>query len=137
MAEFDLPLMRCGCGRIVCFETLIAVAGLTRLAAALAAIQTFVPGLMQLRSSDLAIQRVGDIWCKITAELLHSLILTVDLNVIILGGGLSKIDGMAANLQTALYDTLLSPLKDTEILCAQGSDASGARGAAFMAWQNV
>ena len=132
-----MPLVRCGCGWIVCFETLIAGLGLTRLAAALAFIQASVPEFMQLCSSDLAMQRVWDICCKITAELSHSLILTVDLNVIILGGGLFKIDGMAANLQTALYDTLLPPLKDTEILCAQGSDASGARGAAFMAWQNV
>ena len=60
-------------------------------------------------------QGVWDIWCKITAELLHSLILMVDPDVIILGGGLSKIDGIAADLQTALSDIQLSVLQDAEI----------------------
>lgn len=131
--EFDLPLVRCGCGRMGCVETLIAGPGLARLAAALTGIQASPPELMHLRATNPTIQRVWDIWCKITAELLHSIILTVDPDVIILGGGLSKIDSIAADLQIALHGIQLAALRDTRILCAQGGDASGARGAAFAA----
>ena len=73
---------------------------------------------MRLRSSGPAMQGVWDIWCKITAELLHSLILMVDPDVIILGSGLSKIDGIAADFQTALSDIQLSVLQDAEICYA-------------------
>lgn len=133
MREFNLPLVRCGCGRMGCIETLIAGPGLTRLAAALMGIKMPPRELVALRGTDPAVQRVWNIWCKITAELLHSLILTVDPDVIVLGGGLSQIDGVAADLQTALHDIQLAALNETPILCAQGGDASGARGAAFAA----
>jgi predicted NBD/HSP70 family sugar kinase len=120
-----------------CFETLIAGPGLTRLTAALVSVQAPAPELMRLRSSDPEMQGVWDIWRKINAELLHSLILMVYPDVIILGGGLSKIDGIAADLQTAQSNIQLSVLKNAEILYAQGGDTSGARGAAFVAWRNV
>jgi N-acetylglucosamine kinase len=137
MQEFNLPLVRCGCGRIGCIETLIAGPGLTRLAVALTGVKMTPPELVALRGTDPAVRRVWNIWCKITAELLHSLILTVDPDVIVLGGGLSQIDGVAADLQTALRNIQLAALCETPILCAQGGDASGARGAAFAALLEV
>lgn len=135
--EFDLPLVRCGCGRMGCVETLIAGPGLTRLAAALTGITATPPELVEMRNTNPAVQRVWEIWCQITAELLHSLILTVDPDVIVLGGGLSQVDGVATDLQNALRDIQLAALCDTPILCAQGGDASGARGAAFAALQEA
>ncbi len=135
--EFDLPLIRCGCGRMGCVETLISGPGLTRLATALTGMQLSPPELTKLRTTDPDAQRVWNIWCKITAELLHSLILTIDPDVIILGGGLSKIEGIATDLQAALYDIQLATLSNTQILCAQGGDASGARGAALAAFHEA
>lgn len=135
--EFDLPLLRCGCGRIGCVETLISGPGLSRLAAALTGVQASPQELINMRAIDPSMQHVWGIWCKITSELLRSLILTVDPDVIILGGGLSKIDGVAADLQTTLHNIQLAALRDTRILCAQGGDASGARGAAFAALHEV
>lgn len=134
---FDLPVVRCGCGRMGCVETLIAGPGLVRIAKAKTGRDMTPQQLVQLRGSDSALQDVWHIWCQITAELLHSLILTVDPDVIILGGGLSQIDGVAADLSVALHDIQLAAVSDIPILCAQGGDASGARGAAYAATQEV
>lgn len=134
---FDLPVVRCGCGRMGCVETLIAGPGLVRIAKSKTGRNVTPQELIALRGSDPAMQNVWDIWCQITAELLHSLILTVDPDVIIMGGGLSQIVGVADDLTAALGDIQLAAVSDTPILCAQGGDASGARGAAFAAVQEA
>jgi predicted NBD/HSP70 family sugar kinase len=135
--QFDLPVVRCGCGRTGCAETLIAGPGLSRLAKSLTGRDISPPELVKLRAGDPALQRVWDIWAMLTAELLHSLILSVDPDVIVLGGGLSQVDGVATALQSALRTTQLAALSQTPILCAQGGDASGARGAAFAAFHEA
>jgi len=128
-----LPVVRCGCGRMGCMETLIAGPGLTRLAQALTGRALTPPQVALQRATDPAIARVWQVWCDLVAELLISLVFTADPAAIVLGGGLSQIDGVADDLTAALRAAQLPGFAIPRILIAQGGDASGARGAAYAA----
>ena len=129
----DLPIVPCGCGRLGCVETLISGPGLTRLGQSMTGRKLSPVEIAAGRLSDPDIAKVWDVWCQLVAETLHSIVLTVDPDVIVLGGGLSQIDGVAADLSRSLGAIQLAPWGNVPIHCAQGGDASGARGAAYYA----
>ena len=132
IAAHGLPLYACGCGRMGCIEAYIAGPGLQRLAA-------FMTG-QTLTTQEIAARRAGDmaevwsIWCTLVAELVHSLTLTVDPDVIVLGGGLSAIPDVVADVQAAAAGAQITGFDAAPLVLAQGGDASGARGAAYVAW---
>ena len=129
----NLPVIRCGCGRMGCHETMIAGPGITRLALALTGRALTPPELAALKDTDAGAAQVWQVWCALVAELLITLTMTVDPAAIVLGGGLSQIPGLTADLTTALKAAQLPGFAIPAILLAQGGDASGARGAAFAA----
>jgi N-acetylglucosamine kinase len=134
-AEFGLPVHRCGCGRMGCFETYVAGPGLTRLAQGLTGRALAPPQVAAMRQSDPAVAHVWDVWCAIVAELLLTLTMVVDPAAIVLGGGLSQMPGLTDALTQGLSRAQLPGFVTPRILLAEGGDASGARGAAFAAWQ--
>lgn len=129
LAAQGLPALRCGCGRIGCYETYMAGSGLGRLAE--------VRLGEKIRGEDLAAHPQGEeifaIWAEIAAEALDSLMLTLDPQCVVLGGGLSKSPGLAARLKPALERRMLGGLRAPEIRVARFGDASGGRGAAIHA----
>jgi N-acetylglucosamine kinase len=133
VAAHGLPVVRCGCGRMACYETLIAGPGLTRLARHLTGRDLTPPQIGALRATDPAVAQVWQVWCDLVAELLITLTMTVDPAAIVLGGGLSHIPGLTDDLTTALQSAQLAGFAIPQILIAQGGDASGARGAAHAA----
>lgn len=133
IAQYGLPVVACGCGRMGCIETYISGPGLERIARALTGKDMTPRQIAQARSTDAKI--VWEAWCAFTADLLRNLILTVDPDVIVLGGGLSKIEGMVDDLNIATKDAQIGDFSVPPIVLAQGGDTSGARGAAFAAWQ--
>jgi len=68
------------------------------------------------------------------AALLHAVTLTLDPDVIVLGGGLSAIPDVVKDLTAALEDAQVKGFAAAPLALAQGGDASGARGAAYAAW---
>jgi predicted NBD/HSP70 family sugar kinase len=135
VAAHNLPVVRCGCGRTGCTETLIAGPGMTRLAQALTGRALTPPEVAALKSTDPGAARVWSVWLDLVAELLMTLTFTVDPAAVVLGGGLSQIDGLAAGVTERLVTAQLPGFAIPQVLIAQGGDASGARGAAFAAWQ--
>ncbi len=135
--EFDLPILPCGCGRHGCVETLLSGAGLSRLAKAMKGIEITAKDFMQERDDNPSLQHIWYVWCRLAAEVLHTLTLTIDPEIIILGGGLSKSPGIAKDLSHHLSQVQLPLLKTPNIEIAQGGDASGARGAAAAAFQET
>ena len=133
IAKHELPIQQCGCGRLGCIETFIAGPGLQWLA-------THMTG-KDLSPTQIAAERAGEmapvwqLWCELTADLLHSLTLTVDPDVIVLGGGLSKMEGVIDDLAKAASGAQLGDFGTPPLALAQGGDTSGARGAAYAAWQ--
>lgn len=132
--EHRLPLVLCGCGRVGCAETLIAGPGLTRLAVALTGQSLTAPDIAARRHFDM--QPVWSVWCDLVADLLRNLTLTIDPDIIVLGGGLSQIAGVADDLSDALTRAQLADFATPPIVIATGGETSGARGAAYAAWQD-
>lgn len=135
VAAHNLPVHRCGCGRMGCTETYIAGPGLARLAQTLTGRALTPQEIAVLKDSDPEVARVWAVWCEIVAEMLLTLTFTIDPEIVVLGGGLSKIAGVASDLAGALARAQLPGFRIPAIVIAEGGDASGARGAAFAATQ--
>lgn len=130
-----LPVIRCGCGRMGCTETLIAGPGLARIARHLTGREVTPPEIAARRKTEPDLAKCWDIWCELVAEMLLTLCMTVDPACIVLGGGLSQAPGLVEDLTNALARAQLPGFNCPEIRLAEGGDASGARGAAYAAWQ--
>lgn len=133
VAEHNLPVLRCGCGRMGCIETYIAGPGLARLAKHLTGQDLTPPDIVGRRDADMG--PVWALWCALTADLLHRLTLIIDPDLIVLGGGLSTVDGIVADLTGALQQAQFGDFGVPPLAQAEGGTASGARGAAYAAWQ--
>ena len=131
----NLPVITCGCGHKGCVETYIAAAGLSALAQHFTGTAYTPQQIAALRLSDPDVAKVWEVWCAITAEMLRDLSLAIDPDIIVLGGGLSNINGVAQDLSQALTAIQLGGFGAAPIRCAAGGDASGARGAAYFATQ--
>lgn len=135
IAAHRLPIFTCGCGRVGCVETYVSGPGLSRLAQALTRRDLSAEQIARAKSDDPELAKVWSLWCEIMAELLMALIVTIDPEVIVLGGGLSRIAGVADDLSAALAKAQFRHFPIPRIALAEGGDASGARGAAYLAWQ--
>ena len=133
VAKHDLPIWRCGCGRMGCIETYIAGPGLARLAKHILGADLTTVEIAARRDIDTG--PVWQVWCDFGADLLHSLTLTADPDLIVLGGGLTHIDGLVEDLSGTARRAQIGDFAVPEIVLAQGGDTSGARGAAYAAWQ--
>lgn len=130
----DLPVLRCGCGRSGCFETLVSGPGLARLAQHLTGQGVEPSDIGQaVTQGTTPIARVFEIWLRLAAELLHTVQLHLDPDCIILGGGVSQIPDLDRRLAAALADALLPTVRAPDILKAKFGDSSGVRGAAMLA----
>ena len=131
--DYGLPIVRCGCGRMGCIETYIAGPGLSRLAMHMTGETRSAPEIAEERRG--AMSGVWRVWCALTADLLHTLTLTADPDIIVLGGGLTRIEDVTTDLQQAAQAAQLRNFAVPPMVLAQGGDTSGARGAAYAAWQ--
>lgn len=134
-AQHNLPIHRCGCGRMGCVETYLSGPGLARLADALTGTPRTAHEIANGKASDPELARIWDVWCAIAGELIATLIFTIDPEVVVLGGGMSQIPGIADDLSAAAGSAQLPGFRIPAIRVAQGGDASGARGAAYAAVQ--
>lgn len=130
-----LPVLRCGCGRIGCTETLISGPGLSRIVRHKTGRDLTPAEIAARRKSEPDIAECWNIWRDLLAEMLLTLCLTIDPACIVLGGGLSNIEGVIDDLFAALGRAQLAGFRIPALRLAEGGDASGARGAAFAALQ--
>lgn len=131
ITQLGLPVFPCGCGRTGCFETYMSGPGIARLS-------KVVLG-REVRAEDLdgeEVEQVLDLWSMITAALLDTIVLAHDPEVIVLGGGVSKMTGIETRLSRALAQIALGD-RIPHIRIAEGGDRSGARGAALYARQQT
>ena len=134
VARHDLPLLPCGCGQTGCYETLISGPGLGRLAGALAGRALPSPEIAsRAAAGDAEMAGILGIWGEIAAVMLRSIILTADPDCIVLGGGLSRAEGLLETLAGPLPRDLPGGITPPPLRLAQGGDSSGTRGAALFA----
>jgi predicted NBD/HSP70 family sugar kinase len=130
-----LPIIDCPCGRRGCIETLISGGGIARLAKVLTGRDLTAPQIAAARASDPAVQDVWNVWCALTADLVQTLTVTLDPDCVVMGGGMSEIQGVVEDLTTAVAQAQFGGFGSPLILRAEGGATSGARGAAYAAWQ--
>lgn len=125
LAVHGLPLIPCGCGRMGCVERYVSGTGLSAIAEARLG--------RRLDAAEIRDERVLDAWAAVAGDMLAAIQLTLDPDVIVLGGGLSNMAGIEGRLSDALAASSLPSARAPRILRAAHGDSSGARGAALMA----
>jgi predicted NBD/HSP70 family sugar kinase len=80
-------------------------------------------------------QTVLDIWLGLLCELIHTIQLTIDADCVVIGGGLSRMEGLAEDLAAAFEAHKLPGVRSPVFRIAEHGDASGTRGAAILARQ--
>ncbi len=129
----SLPILTCGCGRQGCVETYLSAPGLARIAAHLTGTDQSPEAIVADRPHNPDFAKAWDIWLDLATEFLITLCLTIDPEVIVLGGGLSRAPGLTHDLANRLTQATLKGFPISSIRLAEGGDASGARGAALHA----
>jgi len=124
-AEWDGP--PCWCGRRGCLETWLS-------GPALAASYSPIADAIALEAAaeagdSLAIEALA-LWLDRCARAMASIVNVLDPDVIVLGGGLSKIRDLPTRLQARWEPWIFSDWVETRIVTARYGDSSGVRGAA-------
>ncbi len=140
LRQHDLPLLDCPCGLQGCLERYVSGSGLSTLhrhfggdldgksseAVAIAA---------RAAAGDLLSQKTLDVHIELLAQAFATLVMALDPHAIVLGGGLSKLAHLYAQLPAAMSRHLFNGVRVPPILPPRFGDAGGARGAALLARQ--
>ena len=120
-----LPLWSCGCGRSGCIERYVSGPGLS-------AIAEWRLG-KRLPAHEVRDETVLRIWADVAGDVLAAIHLMLDPDVIVLGGGLSNMEGIEERLSAGLERASLEAARKPRILRALHGASSVARGAALLA----
>lgn len=130
--ERDLPLPDCYCGRKGCIETYLSGPGLVRDAG----IGVEAPGIVaRAVQGDAACEAALARYEERLARSLASVINILDPDVIVLGGGISNVGRLYANVPELWRPHVFSDHVSTRLLRHAHGDSSGVRGAAWL-WQH-
>lgn len=129
----ELPGDPCYCGLRGCIETFLSGPGL-------AADHARMTGAGRSSAEIAALAAAGDAAAEATlqryegrmARALASVINVLDPDVIVLGGGLSKLDRLYVNVPAQWARWVFSDRVDTRLVAPRHGDASGVRGAAWL-----
>jgi fructoselysine-6-P-deglycase FrlB-like protein/predicted NBD/HSP70 family sugar kinase len=134
--QWDLPVLACGCGRVGCYETLVSGPGLVRLASRHGAPRCSPAEIAaRAQAGDAAMAAAMGEWLTLLAELVYTAQCTIDMDCVVLGGGLSRIPGVASMLAEAFLDQRMAG-REVHFSVARFGDASGTRGAAMLLTQS-
>jgi len=132
----DLPDFSCGCGRQLCLETYVSGTGLTNLYRHYADDTLAAPAILAAyRAGDAIAHKVLDIYFDILAAGLGTVMLVIDADAIVMGGGLSRVDSLLNECRKRLPAHLLNGVSLPRISNAQFGAEGGVRGAALLNYQ--
>lgn len=135
-AAADDPPMRltCWCGRLDCIECWLSGPGLAADHARATGQQLAVPAIVAaMRGGDATARASLERHAGRLARALGEVINILDPDVVVLGGGLSRIDELYGLLRERLPAHVFSDCLRTQIRPARHGDSSGVRGAAWLA----
>lgn len=128
------PLLKCGCGRMGCYETYLSGPGMSRLCENLTGMALSPMDISQGKGrNDGLLSRVYEAWLDLLCELLRTLQLVIDPDCVVFGGGLSRMPGLAKHVAAAFPHHQLPGLRAPQFSGAKYGDSSGVRGAAILA----
>ena len=129
----DLPRPRCGCGRLVCFETYGSGTGLERLYYHFHGHRATGHQIVaRFEAHEPHAVATIDCWLEILAAGLATAISVMDPEVVVLGGGLSGLPALYEQLPLRLPGHLLPGVAVPEIREARFGGGGGGRGAALL-----
>jgi fructokinase len=129
----DMPLPACYCGRSGCIETYLSGPAITRDHRAHTGVTQNATDLAQLSAAgDRAATETLERYCDRLARALATVINLLDPDVIVLGGGLSRITHLYTRVPELWPRYVFSDSVSTRLLQATHGDSSGVRGAAWL-----
>lgn len=133
ITEDEHPGSRCYCGKYGCIETFLSGPGMSKhhenmTGECLTAEQI----AQQAQQGNEACERTLRIYEDRVARALASVVNVVDPNVIVLGGGLSKLERLYTNVPKKWGQYIFSDVVNTQLLPPKYGDSSGVRGAAWL-----
>jgi N-acetylglucosamine kinase len=138
LMAYQLPLLDCACGLRGCMERYVSGSGLALIHHHLGGDAIDAGAIVELADGGDAIaRRALDIHRDLLGHGFAGLVLALDPHVIVLGGGLSKVERLYDQLPAAISAHLFNGMRVPPILPPVFGDAGGARGAALLARQNT
>ncbi|MDQ6627185.1 MAG: ROK family protein [Pseudomonadota bacterium] len=132
-AEPGMPDTLCYCGRRRCVETYLSGPALAADHGAGAAGLVEAPAIVaSARAGNAVAQATMSRFYDRLARALAAVVNVLDPDVVVLGGGLSKIDGLTEEIATRLPSHVFSDRCTTPIVRNRHGDSSGVRGAAWL-----
>jgi N-acetylglucosamine kinase len=132
--KYNLKTMPCGCGLIGCMEYYIAGPGITKLYKIMFNKDITPVEATQLQAQgDSEAQKVLDCYLDLLGYTFSTIIHNHDPDIIVIGGGVSKIQYVMDTLPSRIAPYVFKGVKIPPIVCATFGDASGGRGAAILA----
>ena len=132
--QFSLPLFRCGCGLSGCAEPYISGSGLARLYRYFSGLQDAdsYQWLNAYRAGDKAAKQTFACYISALGSVMAAQVLTLDPDIIVLGGGLSEVPELLTALPGAIRRYLFAGAPLPVFACAEFGASSGVRGAALL-----
>ena len=129
----ELPGPLCWCGQHGCIETWLSGPGLAADHLAHAGRALSAPDVIEaMRSGDAAARASFVRYCDRLARGLASVINVLDPEVVVLGGGMSNVTELYAEIPLRWGAWVFSDVVRTRLLPARHGDSSGVRGAAWL-----
>ena len=133
-----MPLYKCGCGASGCIECYVSGPGLSRIFRHLADSDLSARQIAKgMRAGEPLCLRAFEVWLDCLASCFAQLVLHINPDIIVIGGGLSSIPELYERLPQALSQHLFGDLQTPLIAPAKYGDASGVRGAAIIGAQDA
>nr|WP_086938540.1 ROK family protein [Thaumasiovibrio occultus] len=132
--EIDGPARACYCGRENCIETFISGTGFSKGFNQRFGTSLTTPQLIaQAEEGQINAVHAYRLLVDQVARSVASIINVVDPDTFVIGGGLSNIPGLIEAVEKETYRYVFSPEAKISVKQAQYGDASGVRGAAWLA----
>ncbi|MFT5759491.1 MAG: N-acetylglucosamine kinase [Alteromonadaceae bacterium] len=136
--KYKLPLLACGCGLKGCYEPYVSGPGLGWLYEHFGAkTKNTHHFVQQLNDNDPIATTTFDCYMNLLGASFVSIVLSYDPDIIVLGGGLSKIDKVVEMIPHYVKKHLFSGIGCPPIVRAKYGDSSGVRGAAILRKQSL
>jgi len=129
----ELPGPQCYCGKQGCIETFLSGPGMTKLhQMEVGLLLSAEEVVARAEQSDAACERSLQTYENHLARSLAHVINILDPDVIVLGGGMSNIERLYANVPKLWGEWVFSDRVDTKLVKHRFGDSSGVRGAAWL-----
>jgi len=131
--KYNLPILDCGCGLKGCYEAYVAGPGLGWLYKHYGSQTKNTHHFVQQLNDNAPIAtKTFDCYMNLLGASFVSLVLSYDPDIIVVGGGISKIDSVVEMLPQYVEKHLFSGVDCPPIVRAKYGDSSGVRGAAIL-----